>query len=403
MASLSDPLELPSGFTLPNRIVKAAMSEHLASRGQTPSKKLMRLYERWSLGGAGTLITGNVMIDSRHLESTSNVKIGSEPNLERFATWAEVATRGGNACFMQLNHPGRQTPRYVNPEPLAPSALPPVNLFRRAGAFAPSRAMSEGEIEETIGAFAEGAAFAKEAGFSGVQLHAAHGYLISQFLSPLTNRRTDAWGGTLENRSRFLRETMRAVRAAVGSEFPIGVKLNSTDFQRGGFAEDESLWVIRMLGEEGADFIEISGGNYEARAMLAKAESTTEREAFFLEFATKARRETSIPLMVTGGFRSRAVMEEALYSGAVDLIGIGRPFTQNPELGRDLIEGRVERAADPPPIPGLMRLGGASEAMMSVAQMALIANGRDPSQGMDLGAIARGLFKEIKRMIRPRR
>lgn len=406
MAYLSDPIELPCGATLPNRIVKAAMSEQLASKGQSPSRGLNRLYERWSLGGAGTLITGNVMVDSKHLESVANVKVSGSPELERFRAWAEAGKAGGSAIFMQLNHPGRQTPRYVNAAPLAPSALPPVNLFRRAGVFGHSRAMSESEIEETIRAFARAASFAKEAAFSGVQVHAAHGYLISQFLSPLTNLRRDGWGGTLEGRSRFLRETLRAIRAEVGGAYPLSIKLNSTDFQRGGFTEEESLAVIRMLNEEGVDFIEISGGNYESRAMLARAE----REVFFLDYAAKARRETSLPLMVTGGFRSRAVMEESLASGALDLIGIGRPFAQNPELGRDLIEGRIERAEDPPPLPGLMRIGGASEAMMSVVQMAMIAKGRDPAAGMSVRTLApnlmrkftRRLLKKLKRPLRAR-
>jgi len=400
MTSLSDPLSLPCGATLPNRIAKAAMSEHLASSRQEPTRALNQLYERWSLGGTGLVITGNVMVDARHLEANTNVVIAGAPNLERFSAWAQAGTRGGNALFMQLNHPGRQTPRHVNPTPMAPSAVPPVNLFRRASAFGQPRAMTEADIQQVIEAFAKAAAFAQRAGFSGVQVHGAHGYLVSQFLSPLTNRREDAWGGSLENRARFGRAVLAAIRAAVGPAFPVAIKLNSADFQRGGFSEDESIRVLQMLQEDGVDLVEISGGSYESRVMLDKV---SEREAFFLDYARKARAAVSIPLMVTGGFRSRAVMEQALASGALDVVGIARPFTHNPDLGRDLCTGRIARAEDPPSMPGLARLGGTSEAMMSVAQMALLSKGKDPVRGVSLRAIFGALVQEAESLLRRKR
>ena len=399
---LNKPLTLPCGVILPNRIAKAAMSEHLASTKQSPTRGLARLYERWSAGGAGLLITGNVMVDPAHLEAVRNVAVKPESNLERFSEWARAGTAHGNQLWMQLNHPGRQTPRHINPSPGAPSAVEPVNLMRRAKAFARPHAMEEAEIREAIQNFAAAAAFAKRAGFTGVQVHGAHGYLVSQFLSPLTNQRSDRWGGALENRARFARATLNEIREAVGDDFPIGIKLNSADFQRGGFTEDESMRVLGMLQEDGVDLVEISGGSYESRVMLDKVDST--REAFFLDYAKKARAQVDIPLMVTGGFRGRSVMSDALTDGALDLVGMARPFTNNPSIARDLIDGRADRAEDPPTMPGLARLGGMSQAMMSVAQMGLLAKGKSPTLRFGgLSAIAGALVGETTSLFKTKR
>lgn len=375
------------------------MSEHLGSPKQSPTRGLSRLYEAWSAGGAGLLITGNVMIDRAHLEAVRNVAIGSDSAIDRFREWARAGTRHGNHLWMQLNHPGRQTPRHINPSPAAPSAVEAVNLFRRAKAFGEPHAMDGAEIDAVIRSFASAAAFAKEAGFTGVQVHGAHGYLVSQFLSPLTNRRSDRWGGSLENRARFARSVLDAIRKAVGDDFPIGIKLNSADFQRGGFTEQESMRVLAMLQEDGVDLVEISGGSYESRVMLN--EPQTGRDAFFLEYAEKARSEVEIPLMVTGGFRERAAMVDALAKGALDVVGMARPFTNNPRVALDLLEGQTSRAADPPTIPGLGRLGGTSQAMMSVAQMGLLARGKSPTLRFGgLGAVLAALVEESSSLLR---
>ena len=401
-ATLTDPLVLPCGATLPNRIAKAAMSEHLASPTQSPTRGLARLYERWSAGGAGLLITGNVMIDRDHLEGARNVAIGPRSDIDRFRDWATAGTTRGNHLWMQLNHPGRQTPRHINPSPGAPSAGEPVNLFRRAKAFGVPHAMDEAEIGQVIESFASAAAFAKAAGFTGVQVHGAHGYLVSQFLSPLTNKRSDRWGGSLENRARFARTVLEQIRSSVGDDFPLAIKLNSADFQRGGFTEAESMRVLGMLQEDGIDLVEISGGSYESRVMLDKVEN--QREAFFLDYAKKARAEVDIPMMVTGGFRARAIMEEALGSGALDVVGMARPFTNDPSVAQDLLDRRTERAADPPVMVGLGRLGGVSEAMMSVAQMGLLAKGKSPVLRFGgLGAVFAALVEEGASFIKPYR
>jgi 2,4-dienoyl-CoA reductase-like NADH-dependent reductase (Old Yellow Enzyme family) len=400
--TLNDSLTLPCGAVLANRIAKAAMSEHLGSPRQSPTRGLCRLYERWSAGGAGLLITGNVMIDRAHLEATRNVAIKPESNIDRFRDWAAAGTLRGNHLWMQLNHPGRQTPRHINPSPGAPSAVKPVALFRRAKAFGKPHAMDEAEIGQVIRSFASAAAFAKAAGFTGVEVHGAHGYLVSQFLSPLTNQRLDRWGGSLENRARFARTVLAEIRRAVGDDFPIGIKLNSADFQRGGFTEEESMRVLGMFQQDGVDLVEISGGSYESRVMLGKVED--QREAFFLDYARKARAEVDIPMMVTGGFRARAIMEDALSSGALDVVGMARPFTNDPAVARDLLDGRTERAADPPVMPGLGRLGGVSEAMMSVAQMALLAKGKSPTLRFGgLGAVFGSLVQETADLFPPKR
>lgn len=400
-ARLSDPLTLPCGATLSNRLAKAAMSEHLGSPKQSPTRGLMRLYQTWSAGGAGLIITGNVMIDRAHLEGMRNVLIEADSDVERFRDWARAGTEHGNHLWMQLNHPGRQTPRHINPSPAAPSAVEPVNLFRRAKAFGRPHSMDESEIGAAIRGFASASAFAKEAGFTGVQVHGAHGYLVSQFLSPLTNARRDRWGGSIENRARFVRTVLAEIRSVVGPAFPVAVKLNSADFQRGGFTELESMRVLQMLQEDGVDLVEISGGSYESRVMLNRPDS--HRDAFFLDYAKKARAEVDVPLMVTGGFRERAAMENALQSGALDIVGMARPFTDNPNVARDLMEARITRAPDPPTLPGLARLGGASQAMMSVAQMGLLAQGKDPTLRFGgLGAVLGALVEETRGLFRGR-
>ncbi len=343
MPALSDPLPLPCGARLPNRLAKAAMSEQLGDRAGAPGEALVRLYGRWAAGGCGLLLSGNVMLDARHRGEAGNVVIEDERHLDALRRWASAATSHGAQFWMQINHPGRQAPRNIDPHPVAPSLVP---MKIPGGAFAKPRALEDAEIEDIVARFAKTAAVAKRAGFSGVQIHAAHGYLISQFLSPLTNLRDDAWGGDSTRRRQFLLEIVQAVRREVGPELAISVKLNSADFQRGGFDEAESMAVVAALDEAGIDLLEVSGGTYERTEMFDNGgrPSTQQREAYFLEYAEKVRAVTKIPLMLTGGFRTRAGMNAALASGAVDLIGLARPLAVEPDLPRRLLEGSSERA-----------------------------------------------------------
>jgi 2,4-dienoyl-CoA reductase-like NADH-dependent reductase (Old Yellow Enzyme family) len=347
---LATPLTLPCGATLPNRIAKAAMTEGLADPQGRATGELDKLYAVWSDGGAGMLLSGNIQIDADHLERPGNVIIDREPDEEAkraLSHWAATATRNGNHFWAQISHAGRQTQKAVNPHPKAPSA---VKLGLPGGQFGMPVPLTDEEILTLIGRFATAARVCKEAGFTGVQIHAAHGYLLSQFLSPRSNQRDDRWGGSLENRARMLLFAVHSVRTVVGPDFPVSVKLNSADFQKGGFDFEDSLQVAKWLQDAGVDLIEISGGSYEQPRMMDiegtedvqqqnVAASTLQREAYFIDFAKAMRAEVKIPLMVTGGFRTKSAMRQALASGAVDLIGLGRPMCYQPDAPGRLLRG----------------------------------------------------------------
>ncbi|NNH77466.1 NADH:flavin oxidoreductase/NADH oxidase family protein [Acinetobacter sp. ANC 5380] len=331
-----------------NRIIKAAMSEALANDAGQPSQLHFNLYEAWAKGGLGCAITGNVMVDFRAKNEPGVVVIESERDLAQLKQWAELGKQHGMVQLIQLSHPGRQCPKGLNKETVAPSAVPFSPML--ATTFGTPRELREDEILDIIQRFATSAQICEKAGFEGVQLHGAHGYLISQFLSPLTNKRQDQWGGSIENRMRFLLEIYKAVRAVTSAQFIISVKLNSADFQRGGITEDEVVAVFKAIDEAGIDLIEISGGTYEAPAMAgAKADkrkvSTIAREAYFLDFAEKIRKQVKCHLMVTGGFRTVEGMNAALDSGACEFIGIARPLAVETDLTDRLIAGHNVRYA----------------------------------------------------------
>ncbi len=338
-SQLTEELILPCHVTLKNRLAKSAMSENMAAPDHRPDEKFVRLYETWADGGTGLLITGNVMVDRTALGEANNVVLDGESDLARFREWARAGTQSGAQLWMQLNHPGKQSPKFLSREPVAPSAIrlrPPLDRM-----FNPPRALTGPEIEKIIERFGYAAKLAKEAGFSGVQIHGAHGYLVSQFLSPLHNQRTDEWGGTLENRMRFPLRVYDAIREQVGPRFPVSIKLNSSDFQNGGFSKEDAMRVIQTLAQRGIDLIEISGGTYEAPAMMLgpRKESTKLREAYFLDFCEDIRRITSVPLMLTGGFRTAGGMQDALKSGACDVIGLARSLAIDPAFSSDLLQG----------------------------------------------------------------
>jgi 2,4-dienoyl-CoA reductase-like NADH-dependent reductase (Old Yellow Enzyme family) len=342
---IAQPLSLPCGAVLPNRLCKAALTEGLADPADRPTPGLNQLYTTWSQGGAGLLITGNIMVDRRYLERGGNMVLEDDRDLDLFAQLATAGKTNGNAFWAQINHPGRQCNRLVNDQPIAPSDV----QLKLAGNFARPRAMTAADIEDAIDRFARTAALVKQASFDGVQIHSAHGYLSSQFLSPLTNHRTDQWGGSLENRARFLLHIVRRVRAAVGPAFPIAVKLNSADFQQGGFELSDCQQVASWLGKEGIDLLEVSGGTYESLVWMDNSEqrdSTLKREAFFLQYAQAIRDSTDLPLMITGGFRQLQTMEDALASGATDMIGLGRPFCVDPDFPNKLFAGTIQQAPE---------------------------------------------------------
>lgn len=351
LETLNQKLKLPCGLVLKNRLVKAAMTEGLAGPDGLPNEKHVRLYRTWAEGGAAVLITGNVMIDGSHLERPGNVILDHRPSdTERAAirSWAEAGSVAGCQMWMQLSHPGRQTPKSVNPNPRSASDI---KLRLPGGQFARPAPLTGDEILMLVERFASAALTAKECGFSGVQIHAAHGYLISQFLSPVSNRRSDEWGGSLENRARFLRQAVSAVRAKTGADFAVSVKLNSSDFQKGGFGPEDARQVVSWLQDDGVDLVEISGGTYEQPRMLELGgiepveeikvrASTRERESYFLAFAAELADGADVPLMVTGGFRTAAGMAEAITDDGISAIGVGRPMCGDPDcVSKLLING----------------------------------------------------------------
>ncbi|TDO51787.1 2,4-dienoyl-CoA reductase-like NADH-dependent reductase (Old Yellow Enzyme family) [Kribbella sp. VKM Ac-2527] len=340
MTSLHEPLTLPNGQVLPNRIMKSALSEALANGENSPDHRLSRLYQRWSEGGYGLIITGNVMVDRRQLGEPGNIVIEDDRDLDALSRWAKTTQDAGVPIWAQLNHPGRQAnPLALGRTPVAPSPI----ALNMPGASTP-RELTGAEILDIIDRFATAATVCEMAGFNGVQIHGAHGYLVNQFLSPLSNRRTDEWGGDLTRRMRFVLEVVRAIRARVSPGFAVAIKLNSADFQRGGFSEEESRTVLQVLAKENLDLIEISGGSYESPAMMGSAAaSTLAREAYFLDYARTVREVVGdIPLAVTGGFRSRAAMESAVDSRECDVVGMGRPTATTPDAARVILTGRAD-------------------------------------------------------------
>ena len=380
---LNQTLLLPSGMVLPNRLAKSAMSEALATYDNHPTPELVELYRRWAQSGIGMLITGNVMIDRRALGEPGNVVIEDEADMAVLKQWAEVATSQGSTVWVQLNHPGKQSPKGLNQFNLSPSAVP----FRQdmTAFFDTPREATTAEILEIIERFGRSAAISQKAGFSGVQIHGAHGYLVSQFLSPHTNQRTDEWGGNAINRQRFVLAVYASIRQHVDPDFPIAIKLNSADFQKGGLSEEESLETIQALAQAGIDFIEISGGTYEAPAMsgavkLPQRATTLAREAYFLDFAEKIRSSVKVPLMLTGGFRSLAGMNEALQTDAVDVIGLARLLAIEPDAPKFLLAG-----LDPKQQVRTIKTGikpidkmGVMEILWYARQLKRIATGGNP-------------------------
>ncbi|CBL45706.1 Predicted NADH:flavin oxidoreductase [gamma proteobacterium HdN1] len=378
--SLSSPLQLPCGVALPNRFGKSAMSEGMGTLDNRVTPEIARLYRRWAEGRVGLVVTGNVMVDRHHLGEPGNVALEDARDMSLLKLWAASGSMYGTQLWMQLNHPGKQSPRLLTREPVAPSATPLSPKLR--GFFNPPRELAGGEIEVIIGRFARSARLAKEAGFGGVQIHGAHGYLVSQFLSPRHNERTDRWGGSLENRARFALEILRAIRQEVGAGFPVGIKMNSADFQRGGFTEEESMVVAEMLADGGLDLLEISGGTYEAPEMTGvnEKESTRQREAYFLRYAEQIRKRVSIPLMVTGGFRTAQGMADAVHSGATDIVGLGRSLVVEPDLCARVLKGEAFVSRVRPRTTGIKMLDETAmmETVWYTHQLQRMGAGKNP-------------------------
>ena len=351
---INESFTLPCGQVIKNRICKAAMTERIAKGNNLAHQGHANLYDRWADGNIGISLTGNVQVDRRNLEGPANVAIDKNNYKEQFdalKAWSKAGTKNNTQLWMQISHAGRQTPGEINSAPMAPSDI---GLKIPGKNFGTPTPMTEEDILDVIDRFVFTAKIARDTGFTGVQFHSAHGYLLSEFLSPDINNRTDAWGGSIENRTRIHLEIIKRCRQEVGEDYPISVKLNSADFQKGGFSPDESIKVAQMLENAGVDIIEISGGTYEQPKLIGveasinakrsekRKESTIAREAYFLEYAQDIRKAVSIPLMVTGGFRTREGINDALQSNVCQIVGIGRPLCADPYCIKKMISGELE-------------------------------------------------------------
>ena len=376
---LFTPITLPNGTTIKNGFFKSAMSEGMGTRDFQPKKNIATLYKRWAEGGTGLIITGNIMVDPKGTAEPGNIVFDKNSNMEILKNWAKQGQQHGAKVMVQLNHPGKQAPKTVSKQTVAPSAVPLGNGLNKL--FSTPRALTTSEVEELVQKFVTSAKVAKEAGFSGVQIHAAHGYLISQFLSPHDNRRTDKYGGSLENRMRFLKEIYLGMREELGKDFTIGIKINSTDFKEDGLTEEDSLKTIIELANLGLDFVEISGGTYERPAMMGATSKST-NQVFFAEYSKKLKQKIEIPVVVTGGIRSINAMNTLLNDNTTDFIGIARPLTIDPNIPNKIKQGTYTIVETTRVSTGVKKLDKIFGSLLGIVYyqvlMQNIAKGKEP-------------------------
>jgi len=326
---------LIGNLELPNRLVRSATAEKMADPSGAPLPKLHDLYSELAQGGVGLIITGHLYIDEGgkcHPEMTGIHRDELIPDLKKLT---RTVHEHQGKIVAQINHGGGNCSSETVPEPVAPSNTADA-LYKQ-----PARALQDQEIKELISAFAQAARRAQKAGFDGVQIHGAHGYLISQFLSPLSNQRDDRWGGNPENRSRFLRKVSRAVRQEVGPDYPVLIKLGLADGPEGGLAVDEGTQLASRLEDLGLDGLEISTGfSGERFRSIQKGIRRPDEEAYLLPLVKQARPETNLPILAVGGYRSRKVMEQVLLGGWAEFISLSRPLIREPSLPKLFREGK---------------------------------------------------------------
>ncbi|KAK3346931.1 hypothetical protein B0T25DRAFT_291226 [Lasiosphaeria hispida] len=398
--ALGAPLRFDfSGRVAKNRLMKAATTEKMASWSPTdksargiPGDELMTLYRTWALGGFGIVVTGNILIDHNHIEGKGNMIVPidaplSGPLFDGFQKLAAAGKSGGTLFLGQLNHPGRQCLQSIQPDPVSASDVQ-LTMRMFGDGFAKPHPASLDEIRAITAAFVHAAVFLDRAGFDGIQLHGAHGYLLAQFLAETTNLRTDAYGGSLPNRARLVTEIADGIRAQTRSDFVLSIKINSVEFEAKGLPTEEAAQLCELLEAHGFDFVELSGGTYQELALCHRRETTRAREAFFLEFADKiVPRLTRTRTIVTGGLRSAGAMVDALRT--VDGVGLARPACSEPYLARDLLAGKVDACLK----PLLDDNDFGITASLAAAQIGLIGQGLeafDPSDLEAAGALNEG-------------
>ena len=333
---LFEPYNL-AGMELKNRIVRSATYEKRADIDGFVTDAMIEFYKDLAKGGVGLIITGNALVHTYGRSVPQMICIHNDHYIDKLRRLADTVHRHDGKIVMQLVHGGRQCfPSLLGGEkPVAPS-----EVYDPSTKITP-REMTNEEIWETIEAFGDAARRAMYAGFDGVQIHGAHGYLISEFLSPHTNRREDYWGGDEERRFHFLEEVYKAMRKEVGDNYPILIKMNADDFVENGLKPEESVKIVKRLEELGLDAIEVSGGMYESGAKTAQLNILkTEQEAYFRSSSGLFKKELNIPVILVGGIRSKPVAEDIIQKGDADLISISRPLIREPDLPNKFMAGK---------------------------------------------------------------
>lgn len=319
---LVQPLDLPCGARLKNRLVKSAMSDSLGDGAGNATQAQMRLYERWAEGGAALSLIGEVQTSPHYAEKPGNLVLVPDADLAALQKLAQRGSANSAHIWPQLGHAGALAHGPIS-TPKGPSPLD-VEGLKCDG-------MSLDDIQDLPRSYAQAATLAKDAGFGGVLIHAGHGFLFSQFLSPLFNHRTDAYGGTVDERFRIIGEVIDAVRKAVGPAYPIGIKINSTDMLEGGLSQDDALEAVQLLDATTVDLIDVSGGTYFPGAE-SSSDSASSSGPYFIDFAKRAKSITSIPIILTGGFETREQAAKAILEGCADAISLARAMVLNPSL-----------------------------------------------------------------------
>lgn len=364
---LQNKLELPCGATLRNRLAKSPMSDSLGDGEGNPTEAQIRLYEKWAEGGVALSFIGEVQGDPRFPEKPGNLVLGANSNHEQLELFTSRVVIESAHLWTQIGHAGALSYLPIS-QPKGPSALD-IEGLQCAG-------MSTDDIQELPLMYARTALLAKNAGFSGVHIHAGHGFLLSQFLSPLFNHRNDGYGGSIKARSRIVLEVIKEVRHAVGLSFPIGIRINSTDQLKGGLTEADALEVVRLLDQTSIDLIDISGGTYFPGAKESSDGSS--KGPYFLDFARLAKGVTNIPLMLTGGFKKRDQAINAVASGVVDVVGLGRAMILNPRIANTWLKGK---GSDPEFPRFRQAIPGGMTAWYTMRQIAI---GEDRENEFDL-------------------
>ena len=315
-------------ITCTNRLIRSATLEGLADGNGGCGKGLVQLYENLSQGGAGLIITGHMFVSGEGRASNYQLGLHNDTVIAGCRTLTEAVHGHEVKVIAQLAHAGV----YAIPE--AEAAIP---LTPSVGAIKTDRgqkACDEHDLHALVTAFKDAAERAYSAGFDGIQLHAAHGYLLSQFLSPLYNKRSDGYGGNVEKRARLICQIVRAIRESLGKEYPILVKINCSDFYEGGLSVDDSVATARLLEREGIDGIEISGGLLFSRRLgpVRPHINSIEKEAYFEEEAARIKKVIHIPLLLVGGIRSFETAESLLEQGVCDFVSMCRPFICEPGI-----------------------------------------------------------------------